>query len=117
LERIIEALKQNNINIEEKKTSCDVFLVTLGEEAKKKSLRLNATLNANGIFTLSALGRGNIKAQLKHASRVNAKIALIIGQKEVFDGSVIVRDMVDRSQEVVPFVKAIDFIKNKLKNR
>jgi histidyl-tRNA synthetase len=62
-----------------------------------------------------SFGKGSIKAQLKSADKSGAKLALIIGQKEALDGTVILRDLRVGSQEVVPREKVITWIKKALK--
>ena len=61
------------------------------------------------------LGRDSIKSQLKIAERVGARLALVIGQKEAIDGTVIVREMDSGSQETILQNKLVEFLKRKLK--
>ena len=92
-----------------------VFLVQLGDLAKRKSLTLLESLRSGGIGVKESLGRDSIKAQLKIAERLGSRYALIIGQKEALDNTVIVREVESGIQETVPQEKLIDFLKKKLK--
>lgn len=92
-----------------------VFLVQLGELAKKKSFAVMEELRSAGIGMAESLGRDSIRSQLKLADRVCAPFALIIGQKEALDGMVIVRDMSSGIQETVPQAKLTETLKRKLK--
>lgn len=94
-----------------------VFLVQLGDLAKRKSFMLMETLRSGGIAVKESLGRDSIKAQLKIAERLGSRYALIIGQKEALDGTVIVREAESGIQETVPQEKLIEFLKKKLKDR
>ena len=91
-----------------------VFLTQLGELAKRKSLTLLKTLRKGGIGIRESLGKDAIKSQLKMAEHAGAEIALILGQKESLDRTVIVRDVDSSIQETVPQDKLIDFLKRKL---
>ena len=91
-----------------------VFLVQLGELAKRKSLGLMEILRQGGIGVLESLGRDSVKSQLKVAERVEAEIALILGQKEALDNTVIVRDVDSGMQETVPQEKLVEFLKRRM---
>lgn len=92
-----------------------VFLAQLGDLAKRKSLTLLESLRSGGIGVKESLGRDSIKAQLKIAERLGSRYALIVGQKEALDNTVIVREVESGIQETVPQEKLIDFLKRKLK--
>lgn len=91
-----------------------VFLVQLGELAKKQSLKLLEEFRKADIKLAASLGRDSIKAQMKVADRIGAHIALIIGQKEAIDETIIMRDMQSGSQETIPVSKIVDAVKDKL---
>ena len=92
-----------------------VFLAQLGELAKKKSLKLFAELEKNGILVAESFGRGGLKSQLRVADRLGVEITIILGQKEALDGTVIVKNMVSGVQEIVNMAKLVDIIKKKFK--
>jgi histidyl-tRNA synthetase len=92
-----------------------VFLAQLGNMAKKKSLRLFSELEKNGILMAESFGRGSLKSQLKLANKLGVEMTLILGQKEVIDQTVIVKDMVTGAQETVATNKLVDLVKRKLK--
>jgi len=92
-----------------------VFLIHLGDEAKKKGLGLIQKLVEEGISIGESFGRESLKSQLRMADKEKALLALIIGQKEVFEESVIVREMSGGVQETVPLTKIIEDIKKRLK--
>lgn len=113
VERTIEALKEQKVKVPEVSLS-DVFVAQLGEEAKKKALNLIIQLEKEGVKVSHTLGRSSIRSQLRVADRLNVKFALIIGEQEVRDGSVILRDMEDSSQESVLDKYVMDRLKRKL---
>lgn len=100
---------------EDKAGGTEVFFVQLGELAKRKSFELLEALRKGGIEAKESLGRDSIKAQLKIAERTRARFALILGQKEALDQTVIVREVDSGIQETVQQEKLIDFLKRKLK--
>jgi len=100
VERTIEALKAQGVVIPEP-VKAELFIVQLGDRAKAKATEVFEKLNAANFRVATALGRGNIQAQLREANKLNCLLVVIIGDQEVHDKNVIVRDMKDRSQETI----------------
>jgi histidyl-tRNA synthetase len=94
-----------------------VFLVQLGDKAKKEGLRMIEEFRKAGIPVREALGRESITAQLKVANKVSAELTIILGQKEVLDNVVIIREMDTGVQETIPADKLMNEIKKRLKKR
>lgn len=92
----------------------DVFIAPLGDQARKKALHVFDALRAAGIKVRHAFTKDGLSAQLGLANRYNVKYTLIIGQQELLDETVMVRDMVNGSQEVVGFHKIADDIRKRL---
>lgn len=116
IERIITVLKEKNISIPETKSSPKVFLVQLGEAAKRKSLLLFESFRKAGVEAKSSLGRDSIKSQLRIAHRLGVRFALIFGQKEALDDTIILREMDTGIQETIPLEKIVDEVKKRLKS-
>ncbi|MDP2629227.1 MAG: histidine--tRNA ligase [Candidatus Harrisonbacteria bacterium] len=115
LERIVLALKEKNVNVPDIGPKPKVFLSQLGEVAKRRSLLLYEEIRKAGIEIKSSLGRDSIKAQLRIANRLGVKFALIFGQKEALDSTVILREMDAGVQETIPLEKIVDELKKRLK--
>ena len=113
VERLVEVMKIKNIEgITIKKPK--VFLIQLGSQAKKKSIKILKELYNAGIKTAEALDKDSLKAQLKAADKKGANFALILGQREVLDDSIILRDMKTGAQENIAIDKIIDEIKKRV---
>lgn len=111
----LEKLFAGKVQELEKSAKPKVFLVQLGDLAKRKSFAIMENLRLGQILSREALGRDSIKSQLRLAEVVGAEIALIVGQKEALDGTVIVRELGSGIQETVPQEKLVEFLKRKLK--
>ena len=90
-----------NLDLESRIVKDVFWLVQLGDLARRKVLKVFDKLIDTDITVGESLGRGSIKSQLRMANKVKAKLALIIGQKEAIDNTVIVRDMKSGMQETV----------------
>lgn len=116
LDRIVNLMKERNINLP-RRTSPLVFLVQLGELGKKKSLKLFEELRRAGIETATSFSKNTINSQLKIANRIKTRFALILGQKEAIDETIIIRDMTSGSQETVLLSKVIQELKKRIKRK
>jgi histidyl-tRNA synthetase len=114
LDRIVLEMKRTQVKPYLPPTP-KVFLAQLGEMAKKKSLRVFADLEKNGVLTAESFGRGSLKSQMRVAHRLGAEVTVIIGQKEALDETAIVKDMVSGTQETVRQEKLTDAVKKILK--
>lgn len=115
VERIIAEMKRLKVRLGGRPAS-RVFLVQLGELAKKKGLALLEEFRKADIPVVEALGRHSIRSQMKIADKLGVKLALILGQKEALAGELIIRDMTSGAQETVPMAKAMNEIKKRLRS-
>lgn len=113
VDRIIGILKSKEINFDGRKKD-KVFVVHVGDMAKKKAFALMEEFRKANVRAMEALGKDSLQAQMKVADKEEAPLALIIGQKEVYEGVVIIRDMKTGVQENVPIGKIVDEVKKRL---
>ena len=116
IERVLNILKERNVPIG-KEPQVRIFLAQLGELAKKKSLVLLEEFRKAKIPVNESLGRDSIKSQLRLADKDGAEYTLILGHKEVLDGTIIIREMNSGSQETVPMDKLVAQMKRRLARR
>lgn len=115
IDRLIDELKARDLKPPKEK-KVDIFLIQIGPQAKKKSLALFEVLRKAKLGLAHSFGKEGLRAQLQAADRAGASSALIIGQKEALDGTLIVRDMATGAQETVLQGKVLDYLK-KLKTK
>ena len=115
VERTILQLKEKGIEIPNE-TSAEVFLAQIGDSAKIKSMILFEKLRQANVRVSESFSKDSLKAQLELANKLKVKYALILGQKEVIDGTILIRDMESGVQEIVDFNKTVPELKKKLTN-
>lgn len=79
-----------------------IFFIQLGFEAKLRSLIVMEMLRQAKIPIYQSLSRDKLISQLSLAESMSIPYTVIMGQKEALEGTVIVRNMVTRSQDTVP---------------
>ena len=115
IERVVNEMRRQEVKVASLKPKARVFLAQLGDLAKKKSLKLFTEFRKNNIHVSESFGRDSIKAQLRIADRLGTDLALIMGQKEALDNTLILREMQSGVQETIPLEKIIDEVKKRLK--
>ena len=78
-----------------------VFFAQLGEQARRRALALVEDWRRDGIIVAHQLGKPSLKSQLEYADKIGATHTVIIGQKEMQDGTIIIRNMESGIQEIV----------------
>jgi histidyl-tRNA synthetase len=113
VERVINAVKALGKPVDAKR-QVEVFFCQLGEAARRKGLRVYEKFREAGIEVAEAFSKGNLKGQLEIADKLKAPLSVILGQKEVLDGTVIIRDMDSGVQEIVDVEKVVALVSKRL---
>ncbi len=96
-----------------KPTPSSIYVVQLGFGPKMRSLMIIDELRRSGIPVEHNLASDSLSAQLRDAEVRGFRYTIIIGQKEYVDQTVILRDMLERSQEQI----SVDQMTKKLKRQ
>jgi len=91
-----------------------IYFIQLGFEAKLKSLAIIEILRKAKIPVTHSLSKDKLSIQLAIAEKSNIPYVLIMGKKEAFENSVIVRNMNVRSQDTVMIDKLAEYLKKKI---
>lgn len=116
VERVVAALAdyQKKHNLIEPDRKYDVYFAQLGDEAKRLGLKMLMEMRNKGLAIAFNLAKGSLKAQLETANTLKVPYVVILGQKEVQDETVIIRDMESGVQEIVGHKKLEAALKKKL---
>ena len=107
LERLLLTLEEEGIKIEEP-NRCDLFIGSMGDNAKLKAMKLTFDLRKEGLkVDIDHLGK-SVKAQMKYANKIGARFTFVIGDSEIQENMVNVKRMSDGEK----FEVALDNIKN-----
>jgi len=113
IERLIGIIKKQDVKVTEREKP-KVFLIQLGDMGKKKSLKLFEEFQLKGIKAGEAFSKESIKSQLKVADKEGAEWALIMGQREALENTIIIKDMKTGAQETIALDRAVNEIKKRL---
>ena len=92
----------------------DIFIAALGEKSIEMAFEWICTLGLEGIQSEMDFSDRSLKSQMKRADRLGAEYVLIVGEKEIKEGSVILRNMTTKEQIPIPIDGVVDRVKAKL---
>lgn len=93
IERLILALKAENVLVDEIETNVVYIAYLGGFDVKAEAIRLSEELRREGIPVGLELMERGLSAQLKNAARVGAKFTIIVGESELERNIVLVKNM------------------------
>lgn len=112
MERVVSTMRE--LQVIPKMRQPHLFFAQLGDAARRQGIRIFEDFRKANIFTVEAFGKGSLKAQLEMANKLGVFYSLILGQKEVIDGTIIIRDMESGAQEIVDIKKILSIMQKKL---
>lgn len=90
----------------------DIFIGYRGEEAMMKAFELVNELRQAGISAESDHLQRSIKAQMKYANKMKARYSVIIGESELEQGELKLKEMETGNEVTVPMDQFVQMFKN-----
>ena len=108
LERILIAMDE--IDTDQKIQADKIYLIGLGDAVRPTMLKILGEARKAGLIMEFDSLRRSIKSQMREANKIGASIAIIIGDKELKDKAVQIKDLKNGQQESIPFDSIISYI-------
>ncbi|GAM72878.1 histidyl-tRNA synthetase [Vibrio ishigakensis] len=101
LERLVLMLE--TLELDDVRPAVDVYVVTAGEGTLMAGMKLAEALREQlpELRVMNHFGGGNFKKQFKRADKVGAHVALVLGENEVEQNNVVVKDLKGGEQSTV----------------
>ena len=112
-ERLLLTMENNNIEIENPYAT-DIFIVTIGDEAKTKSFKLLKDLRTNHISAENDHLDRSVKAQFKYSDKINAKFTIVIGDDELANDTATLKNMSTSEQTTIKLSEIVQELKYRL---
>jgi histidyl-tRNA synthetase len=110
MERLVLALPHDAVSA----VRPSAFVVAMGEEARAEALKLLRELRRAGCVAHMDVEARSLRAQMKRADRIQARVALIIGGDELAKAEVTVRTMASGDQVAVARGSVVDAVRQQL---
>ena len=114
MERLMILLDALNINLVDDK-GIDAYVMTLGNVGDY-GLQIATGLRANGFTVECNLIERSLKAQFKSIDRYNSTLAIIVGEEELKNDEVVVKNIKQKTQENIKIDLLVEYIDNLLNN-
>ena len=114
VERVIALMKAKEIEFNPKKKE-GIFIVQVGDLAKRKAFKIIQDFRAAKINLFEAISKDSMKLQLTKANKLGINTALIIGQQEALNNTVIIKDMTTGKQSIVKQENIVKEVKKRIK--
>ena len=92
IERLMMVLESQQTELP-KTNNCDLYIVTMGENASLKASELCNDLRVDGFKVQTDIGNRGLKAQMKYANKIGAQYTLVLGDTEVDSGKAKLKNM------------------------
>ncbi|MBR3953452.1 MAG: histidine--tRNA ligase [Oscillospiraceae bacterium] len=109
LERLLLLMENTGVAFPEEST-CDIYIGSMGTKASIEAANLVNSLRAEGFKAECDLCGRSVKAQMKYADKIGAKLSCIIGDSELEEGKVKVKNMGDGTSEEVELDELIEYV-------
>jgi len=107
IERLLLVSKYQSIKVSKSNL---VYIISLGEAAKRQGLKLLDDLRKAGIASDTDYEDKSLKGALRRANDLSARLVLIIGEDELKKGVVTLKDMVSGEQQEVKQDELVNYV-------
>jgi histidyl-tRNA synthetase len=107
LERLVLALPASVLVA----TPPRAFVVAIGDDGRTAALALLRDLRRAGLSAQMEFDARGVRAQMKRADRLTARVTLIVGGDELARGEVTVREMSTGEQRAIPRLEIVDHVR------
>ncbi|MGC9676348.1 histidine--tRNA ligase [Staphylococcus warneri] len=108
IERLLLALEEEGIELDIK-NDFDLFIVTMGEKADRYAVKLLNELRKNGVKADKDYLNRKIKGQMKQADRLNANYTIVIGDQELENNQIDIKNMETGESESIQLDQIVDY--------
>ncbi len=113
LERLLLTLDSLNVNVE-KPAGPRLFVAALGDRAKLEASKIAINLRSEAISCERDLLGRSLKAQMKYANKINSKYVIVIGDSEIDENLVKLKNMETGNEEEIKLSDIVSIMKDRI---
>ena len=100
MERLIIACEAEGINLSDEQP-LDAYVLCLSDKVKTEALQITTMLRSNGYRVDTDYQGRSFKAQFKTVDRMKAKTAILVGEKDIANNSVTIKEIATQTSNSV----------------
>jgi histidyl-tRNA synthetase len=112
-DRIYDVMQEANIFPDTLNQSLEVLFLNFGENESKNCLELATSLRQIGISCEVYPDTAKIKKQLKYADTKKVRWVALLGETELANHTIVLKNMLDGTQQEIPMTQLIPFFNKK----
>jgi histidyl-tRNA synthetase len=116
VDRIIATMEAQNARLPNP-PGIDVYLASVGDQGIALGLEISFLLRRKGISAEIGLEGRSLRSQMRTADKLGAKYVIMIGDEEIEEGVVTLRDMRDGQQETIDVQMVSSSLEDKLRQQ
>ena len=109
-DRLMNAIEELT-DAEELPSHLDIYVAPISDSVRPKAYEITQTLRKNNIKADVDLNGKKFKKLMNHADKIKVSKIAIIGEKDLKENKITIKDMVSGNQELVDIDNIIDYIK------
>lgn len=109
-DRLMNAIEELN-GKKELEPLVDTYVAAISESTRHDAFKIAQSLRKENIATEVDLSRKKFKKLLSYANRINVKHVVLVGERDLEEGKVTVKDMESGEQELVAIDEVANYIK------
>lgn len=115
LERVLLALEKQEL-LPKAQEKLDVYVVAQNEAATEEAFHLALQLRSRGLATDLDTMQRSLKAQMKQANKRHADFVALLGDEEIRNSKVTIKNMKSSEQQLVDLANAAQFIEAEMED-
>jgi histidyl-tRNA synthetase len=110
-ERLVTVLEYHGLTVPELRPQ--VFVAPLGASALREAFVLVERCRSAGLRAEMGYDEKSLRSQLRRANRLGAAFTVMLGERELTDGKVALKNMQGGEQEEIPLVEVVDYLRQR----
>jgi len=107
MERLVLNIERDGVEVPDGPAP-KYLVANVGDAARPAALELSARLRATGVGAMLSRGTRSLRGQMRQANALGIPYALILGDDEIEQGVVMIRDMEASTQEIKPLQEFLE---------
>jgi len=116
IERLVLTLKSQGTSVP-RRERCFAYVASLGLKASTEAFKIAEELRRKGVPVVNEVNDRKLTAQLKHANKIGAKVAIILGDEELSRSIVHVKLLESFTQIEVSLDVVVDYVLELFRSR
>ena len=104
MERVRMIMEKRGINFDPPQ-NIEIFVASVGENAQRYAVKMCEIMRRSGVSCECDISGKNLKSQMKYANIINATFSVVLGDEELKNNRVKIKEMAHGKETEIPLTK------------